>query len=186
MGVMCLIFLGLFQLSQLFAAKEILQYSASRGARARTVGFNNFMVWKTARLGSIANAGLMTSPGFVHDSSSWGIATPAQLWNSWFRAMRETPASEQFAVENSRMPLYLGAQWAGELDPILDYKDWDTLNIDSPVENDFASMLTMKVSQKFPLRLPLHGAFYADDSVDLEAKATLENNYPLYLIDLEL
>ena len=51
--VLCLVFAGLFQISQLFAAKEILDYSASRGARAKAVGFNEWMVRKVARVAAI-------------------------------------------------------------------------------------------------------------------------------------
>ena len=185
MGLICLIFLGIFQLAQLFAAREFLSYSAARGARAKAVGFNRFMVWKTMRVGIIPNAGAMTSPEFDRLPSNWGTGTPAELWNAWHTAMSETPPSAQGAVEQSRIPLYLGAQYHGQLPPILDYEDWDTVTTPDPTE-DLAGMVSVKVSQDYPLRVPLHTLFYAGDSIELSAEYRMENHHNLYLTDSEL
>ncbi|MEI6808776.1 MAG: TadE family protein [bacterium] len=185
MGIMCFVFLGVFQLSQLFAAREFLSYSAARGVRAKAVGFNNFMVWKTMRVGVIPNAGVMISPEFEHPPTDWGTGTPAALWSAWQRAMRETPPSAQGAVEQSRIPLYLGAQWRGQLPPILDYADWDTVSTPDPTE-ELSGMLSVTVSQDYPLRVPMHTAFYAGDSIELKGEARMENHHSLYLTDAEL
>ena len=51
-GLILLIFIGIFELARLFAAEEILNYAAGRGARAATVGFNDFMEkekWRLSR-----------------------------------------------------------------------------------------------------------------------------------------
>lgn len=185
MGIMCFVFLGVFQLSQLFAAKEFLSYAAARGVRAKAVGFNHFMVWKTMRVGVIPNAGVMTSPGFQPPVPAWGTGTPAQLWNAWHTALSQTPSSAQGAVEQSRIPLYLGAEWNGQLQPILDYEDWDTVSIPDPVE-DLSGMVSVKVSQDYPLRVPMHTAFYAGDSIEMSGEAGMENHHALYLSDSEL
>lgn len=182
---MCFVFLGVFQLSQIFAAKEFLSYSAARGVRAKTVGFNKFMVWKTMRVGVIPNAGTMTSPLFVPPTPTWGTGTPADLWATWLKALRETPPSAQGAVEQSRIPLYLGADWAGQLQPILDYSDWDTVSTPNPVE-ELSGMVSARVSQDYPLRVPMHTAFYAGDSIELFGEARMENHHSLYLTDSEL
>ena len=58
------IFMGLFQISRLSAAREVLQHAAARAARARTVGFNAWMVPKVVRVAAIPNAGRMTEPLF--------------------------------------------------------------------------------------------------------------------------
>jgi len=185
-GVICLIFLALFQLSQLFAAKEVLNYAAGRGARARTVGFNRFMVWKTVRVGSIPNAGLMVSPEFERSEASWGIGTPSELWDTWHKALTEIPASEQFGIEASRVPLYLGADWDSQLPAILDYDIWDTVEIPDPVDDTTRATMSQTVRQEYPLRLPMHRAFYDDDNIELSAEASLENHSSLYLTDMEL
>jgi hypothetical protein len=177
----CLIFLGMFQVSQLFAAKEVLNYAAGRGARARTVGFNSFMVDKTVRVGSIPNAGRMTSPVDQPSPSEWSSDTPEALWTAWFSALQSSPASQQYATEKARIPLYLGSQSYGQLSAILDYKDWPTVAKPNLVENDAMGTLVLKVYQLYPLRFPLHRTFYADDNVELEGRMNIENHYPLYI-----
>ena len=183
-GVICLIFLGLFQLSQIFAAKEFLSYAAARGTRARTVGFNQFMVWKTVRIGTIPNAGKLISPEYQPPASDLAISTPTEIWQSWRKALTQTPESAQWEVEESRIPLYLGADWAGQLPPILDYEDWDTVSIPGPVE-DSAGMVSMPLSQEYPLRIPMHRAFYADDTMELGSESRIDNHYLLYLTPTE-
>lgn len=155
-AILCLLFMGIFQVSQLFMAQEILNFAAGRGARAKAVGFNDFMVYKTVRVGSIANAGLMTSPDI------------------------EGGPAEQRAIERSRIPLYLGAEWHGLLNPILDYEDWNDINYTCS-EEDTPPMLRFRVFQEFPLRFAFHRAFYASDALDLTGEARLDNHYPLYL-----
>ena len=139
------------------------------------------MVWKTARAGSIANAGKMTVPGFVAPKPTWGTDTPAKMWAAWHDAMTETPGSAQYDVEASRIPLYLGTESPAALDPLLDYEDWDSVDIPPPAEDDITMTVSMRVSQDYPLRIPLHEAFYAGDSVKLEGEVRMENHYPTYL-----
>jgi hypothetical protein len=159
-GLMCLVFLCVFQLSQLFAAKEFLNYTAARGVRAKSVGFNAFMVRKTMRVAVIPNVGAMTSP----ESGK--------------------TASDQAAIEKAQIPLYLGAESENQLQPILDYKDWDSVSIPDPDEDD-SGLVSVKVSQTYPLRIPMHNAFYDGDDVELTGEAQMENHHPLYLTDTE-
>lgn len=182
MGIMCLVLLGVLQLSQLFAAKEILNYAASRGARAKAVGFNEFMVWKTMRVGVIPNAGVISSPEIERAASSLAIDTPTALWESWNSVFRETPASTQGETEQSRIPLYLGSDSRNQLQPILDYEDWDTVSVDDPTEDE-SGMVSATTSQDYPLRIPMHTAFYAGDNIELTGGARMENHHSLYLTD---
>ena len=69
-ALICLIFMGLLQISELFAAREILNHAAARGARARAVGFNWFMVEKAVRVAAIPNAGKMVTPAFENDDTA--------------------------------------------------------------------------------------------------------------------
>jgi hypothetical protein len=39
----------------------------------------------------------------------------------------------------------------------------------------------VRVRQDYPLRTPMHTAFFADDSVELEGESEIENHHPLYL-----
>lgn len=160
MALVCLVFFSVFQMARVFAAQEVLDYAAGRGARARTVGFNRFMVYKTIRVGAIPNAGVLLNP--AHQGG------PAQ----------------DHAVEVARIPLYLGAENYGRLPAILDYDGWGAIRggFNMSLGN---GTLMMTVDQDYSLaNNPLHRAFYAGDSIPLSATNTLDEHYSLYIDDL--
>ncbi len=159
MIIVCILFFGVFQISQLFAAKEVLQYAASRGARAKTVGFNHFMVFKTVRVGAIPNAGRLVNPGWVGGPTS------------------------QHVAEEPRIPLYLGSDNWGQLDAILDYEDWDTIS--APVSYEVGNgTLRLSIHQNVSLtNYPLHHLYYANDSFEMDGESTLDSHASLYLDD---
>jgi TadE-like protein len=157
-GLICLLLMGLFQLVQLFMAQEILDYAAGRGARAKAVGFNDFMVDKTVRIGAIANAGALTFP----ERSGGG---PWAQWTS---------------QESPRIPQYLQAN-SWELDAILNYALWDTIAWSCPVPE--ATLLHFEVHQAVPLMFfsNVFKAFFSGSAVPMQGVADIENHYPLYL-----
>ena len=155
-GLLCLLLMGIFQVSQLFMAQEIVNYAAGRGARAKAVGFNEFMIFKAVKIATIANAGPITFPDV------------------------DGGPLEQRAVERARIPLYLGANWHGQLSSILDYENWPDISY-SYSEQDFPPILHFQVFQDFPLSFAFHRAFYANDSISIVGHAYLDNHYPLYL-----
>ncbi|MFN2351861.1 MAG: TadE/TadG family type IV pilus assembly protein [Kiritimatiellia bacterium] len=160
MGILCLLLMGLFQLSQLYMAQEIMHYAAGRGARARAVGFNDFMVHKSVRVATIAAAGPMES------SMRSDLPTGGPL--------------AQRGIERARIPLYMGADHYGLLRPILDYEDWDTIS-HSLLEQDDPARVDCRVRQDFPVSTVVFKAFYGDDSVPLRGSAAMDSHYPLYL-----
>jgi hypothetical protein len=184
MFIICLMFFGLFQISQLAAAREILYHAAARGARAKTVGFNQFMVSKAIRVASIPNAGRMTEPEFENvDPALRGLIAnhpPGEVWDNVLQHV--TPSSIQQDIERARIPEYMASRNHPRSEYILDYEDWDTISWSVP-HNAFGDIIEVSVSQQFPLKLPFHRAFYARDHVDLTGVSTLENHYPLYLED---
>lgn len=155
-ALVCLVFFGIFQVSQLFAAQEVLDYAAGRGARAKTVGFNKFMVFKTVRAGAIPNAGRLTHPAYTGG-----------------------PARE-YALETARIPLYLGGETYGRLPAILDYEDWETIEAGAAYSRGDGT-LQQDVAQEVPLKFPFHRAFYAADSLSLNGSCQLDEHYTLYL-----
>lgn len=156
----CLIFFGIFQISQLYAAQEVLDYAAGRGARAITVGFNKFMVKKTVRVGAIANAGRMINPGYQGGPSA------------------------AHALETARIPLYLGAENDGQLDAILNYKYWDTVHPDVSGSSMGDGTFRYSVDQAVCLtNTPFVGAFYESDHVDMNGEVYLDEHFTLYLED---
>jgi len=184
MFIICILFFGLFQISQLAAGREILYHAAARGARAKTVGFNRFMVSKSIRVASIPNAGKLISPDFVNEDFTLRdmIATlrPGELWNEILT--NATPSSLQQDLESARIPEYMNSENYARASYILDYEDWDSIVPNVP-RNSSADILEVEVSQQYPLRIPLHRAFYAADSVDLRGISAIENHYPLYIDD---
>lgn len=156
-ALVCLVFFGIFQLSQLFAAQEVLDYAAGRGARARTVGFNHFMVEKTMRVGAIPNAGRLINPAYTGGPS------------------------REYALEQARIPLYLGGENSGRLDAILDYEEWDSIRIGASSSMGDGT-LRQGVDQNVSLtKYPFHRAFYAADTLELSGECLIDEHYTLYL-----
>lgn len=179
-GILCLLFMALLQLSQLYMAQEILHYAAGRGARAKTVGFNEFMVYKTVRVGAIANAGKMTEPELAEQAPAELTLSLGSRFRTRFPVAVSGGPVAQRALEQARIPMYLGAEWYTQLSAILDYENWPNIYY-SYSEQETPPLLNFYVHQAFPLALPLHRAFYTDDSIPFSGQATLENHYPLYL-----
>jgi len=177
-ALLALILFGVFQVSQLYASKEILEHAAIVGARARSVGFNNFMVYKATRVAAIPNAGHMLEPVLERiDGGIWGDMTPGEAWNM---ALSSSPDSPQYNLEQSRIPLYLGATHYGDLHSILDYAAWDTFDVSRLLEIG-DDMLRVDTRQTVPLRFPFHRTFYAADDVSLEGECGMDSHYRLYL-----
>ncbi len=181
----CLILFGLFQVSQLYAGRAVLSLAAAAGARARMVGFNDFMVYKVVRAASIPNAGRMTVPDTPTSAGSlaWGAARPGEALS--YAMSAGTPYSPALEVERSRIPNYLETVRWGEQIGILDYERWnDIFSYESSTE-DF---VFLGARQEYPLVFPFHRAFYAGDEVDLRGDGETsrgwvvrEKHYPLYL-----
>jgi hypothetical protein len=190
MFVVCLVFAGLFQLSQVFVANEVLNRATQCAIRARTVGFNQWMVEKCTRVACIPNAGLLTYPDFTDPTPDIEplvrTLKPGTLWDT---VLKITPVSDQTAFELARIPEYLASEDPGNAAAILDYADWNSVDVPpSPppviIDPDVkAGMLETTVRQVFRLRIPLHRAYYGADSVLLSGKTEMESHYSLYLDD---
>lgn len=96
-------FMALFTLSQLLTRKILLEHAAMRVARARTVGLNDFMCVKSARVATMPIAG-------------------RRLW----------PTHEEefdWAMELRRVPDYMFSDSEGRARAILDYEGWHHLRV---------------------------------------------------------
>ena len=191
-GVICLVFFGLFQLSQLAAAKEVINHAAARGARAKSVGLSSFMVSKAIRVAAIPNAGRMREPGIPDQNGALlnmvQTLSPGELWEAVLGGA--PPPTTLQDLENARIPEYMGAESWRQADYILDYEDWDSIDPSFPLIVPDGAIIDVTVSQDYPLRIPLHRAFYApepnSDGVDtilLRGVSRIECHYPLYLVD---
>ncbi len=128
-------FLFLFKLSHVLTGKIMLEHAAMRVARARSVGFNDFMCRKTARVAVIPVAG-------------------RRLW----------PRGDEFdwAMELSRVPIYMQAPTPGRANGLLEYAGWDNLHVDQ------GDGTNTKIS-------------LANDWFNLRGEAGIEDNAGLYL-----
>ena len=99
------VFFGLFRLSRLLTGKILLEHAAMRVARARAVGFNDFMCRKTARVSVIPVAG-------------------NRLWPD--------PEDKSFGYgeELSRVRTYLESPDEARARGLLEYEGWSKLGID--------------------------------------------------------
>lgn len=180
-----LIFFGILQVSLVFTAREVLHHAAARGARAKTVGFNDWMCRKAVRVATIPISGAMIAPD-VDTADPWlqaQIATkkPGQLWDT---LKDQAPASRQLGTERARIPHYLDAGNRARARYILDYAGWDEgFTVDIPQYPSEAETLEVTVEQSIPLEMPMHRAFYGADHVLLQGRSSMETHYPLYLED---
>jgi len=98
------VFLCLFRLSRLLTGKILMQHAAMRVARARAVGFNEFMCTKAARVAVIPVAGERT-------------------WPTGENAIG-------YDAERSRVASYMQAVSHPVARGILDYEGWGHLAVD--------------------------------------------------------
>ena len=100
------VFLLLFKLSHMLTGKIMLEHAAMRIARARTVGLNDFMCLKSARVAVIPVAG-------------------RRLWPS------EKDGGEfNWAMEAARARIYMQTGYEGVARGVLEYEGWKTLFAD--------------------------------------------------------
>lgn len=146
------VFLGLFQLSHMLTAKILLDHAAARAARAKAVGFNDFMCLKSARVATIPVAG-------------------KRLW----------PEEGGF-VEASRVPIYMCTDNEALARGVLEYERWNAMRtsvgadgglaatVDSSVRLAIPRFWSRKEDADSPIRLTgeaaieAHFPFYMEDS----------------------
>ena len=102
--VITFIFLMLFNLSHVLTGKILVEHAAMRVARARAVGFNDFMCLKAARVAVIPVAG-------------------KRLW----------PIDEKFSADKElrRISVYMGSLDGAKASGLLDYENWHTMTVDA-------------------------------------------------------
>ncbi len=191
-ALICLVFMGMLEVSRLLTAKQVLNHAAACGARARTVGFNDWMVNKVVHVAAIPNAGRMTTPQIENIDTFLRAQTgrylsgrhkqPGSLWSSLLSA---TPSSSQYPIEISRIPEYLGSPYRERAMNILDYEDWDSISCQPGTANFVPQDQTIEVTSRQTFDNWLfgnsHKSFYSDESIELTGKYEIENHCRLYL-----
>lgn len=119
-----LLFIGLFEFSLKLNRRIVLDYAAQRVARAKTVGLNDYMCLKTARVATISIAGDRLWP---EKSSSYEYDT---------------------AVDLGRIPIYLEAEHEARASAILDYEFWHKMKFSALSNGGLAPEIRAEVSSK--------------------------------------
>jgi len=197
MLAVALFFFALFQYANLLSAKLVLQHSAARAARARTVGLNHWMVEKSARAAAIPASGkcLTTfTEGGGDTAPAWlGLPTPGRVWNA---ALRAQASSVRARFERARIPDYMDSMNAPTSDEVLDYERWEslTVSLSEPLGLDGATpgQLTVEVRQRQPLFIAYPALLQGElrnigpgdvGFVSLHGFFSIESHFPLYMED---
>ena len=159
---LCIVFFLVFDYARLLICHTTLDYAAARAARARAVGFNDFMILKTARLGAMSVSGECYTR--MNDDRAPSTATLV-----------------------SRMGSYLQTASPSETEGILDFELWRNGNLGWSCAEPHGDVgeLTMHVWQKQPVFNSINpqGAPARDDAamITLHGEAKIESHYPFYL-----
>ncbi len=187
--ILCLIFMGGFQVSQLIGTRQVLFHAAARGARAKAVGFNRFMVEKSIWVASIPNAGRMIAPDVPNEDAElreWlDTETAGGVWDQVLASGDSTAGVHE--IERARIPDFMASSYWSWALATLNYEHWDSIQGIVPGAVDDAAPLNVRVRQDVDLRR-LFGVgvcrfFYAEDILEMEGTSQLEAHYPLYLED---
>ncbi len=195
--VACFCFLALFQYANLFAAKMTLTHAATRAARARTVGLNQWMVEKAARAAAIPVSGKSLIPFGVPSTPSVILQNnnDGRIWNA---ALWTSPISAKAQLERARIPEYMGSVNSPTSREILDYELWEDMevSVEEPLDLDgtMPGALEVTVRQRQPLLISimslLEGSLNREggdndlDHVTMRATYSIESQYPLYMVNM--
>ena len=156
-----ILFLALFNLADLTRTKLLVENASMKCARARAVGYNDFMLRKIARLTTMPVSGECLT---VADSGEGKPSYRERIY---------------------RIGEYLMSDYEAQAQAILNFDYWQNGNtaIDA---SDSGSTATARVTQRRP-RLFDFGVFAGgakpdeDDRAKISAEATVEAHYPDYL-----
>ena len=156
MFFLCFVFFLVLDYGELLRTRTILDYAAARGARARAVGFNDFMVTKTLRIASMPVAGEC-------------ITT------------KEAGMSPTAGFLISRSGSYLETAYESDTKGILDFELWDPCKFGwsaTESHNGQQGDVTLQVHQRHPLLSGLPGG---PDETTIRGEAKCESHYRHYL-----
>jgi len=194
----CLFFFAMFQYSHLLTAKLVLEHSAARAARARTVGLNHWMVEKSARAAAIPVSGKCLTE--LEGEPETGVAailsrgSPGRIWNA---SLRASPRSARAQIERARIPDYMDSINSPTSSEVLNYERWEhmTVTLDEPLDLDgvMPGKLSVTVTQRQPLFIAYPAMLRGElenlrdgdvGFVRLRGEYSIESHYPLYMEDL--
>ena len=194
--VACLCFFAIFQYANLFAAKAVLSHAAARAARSRAVGFNQWMVVKSARVAAIPASGRRLTPASVGvDPAVRAALQRNRVGDIWDLALETDVRSPGTQLEVARVPDYMDSDNDATAEYLLNYELWDALSVDIREPMDVGGItpgiLTVNLYQRHPLLIALEPLARGelrdageDDELALGAFYSIESHYPLYMEDM--
>ena len=161
------IFLGLFQLSHTVTAKILLDHAAARAARAKAVGFNDFMCVKSARVALIPVSGRRLTPD-EQTFTGEGFADYGSITAD---------------TELSRIPTYLATENEATAAGVLDYRGWHDLGFRVTSEIGESPVARADVEMTLP-RLTSWGDTKTEDRpIEVSGHAEIESHFPFYMFN---
>ena len=115
-----MLFLLVFQVAHMVTAKILLDHAAARAARAKAVGFNEWMCLKSARVAMIPVAGRRNWP------------------------------EEGVLSETSLVPIYMTTEHEAMARGILEYERWRTMDYDVNSGGGLGAKVTAHVAVEVP------------------------------------
>lgn len=118
------VFLAVFQFAHMVTVKILLDHAAARAARAKAVGFNDWMCLKSARVAMIPVAG-------------------RRIW----------PEAGEYD-EASLMPIYLAAENEAHARGVLEYEQWREMDFSVRSEIGIAPEAAARIAVEVPRFYP--------------------------------
>lgn len=133
--VLLLVLFGFLQVALSFGDWEIVHHAASRAARAKAVGFNDWMAEKAARVAAIPASGKLLDAELGYEAADGSRA----------------------AFELARIPAYLSAETSARARYVLDYEEWSRGSLRLRTEDSLLGGGVLRAGVEFdaPLRMPL-------------------------------
>ena len=160
MIVVLIVFLALFNLSDLIRTKLLVENAAAKCARARAVGYNDFMLRKIARLATMPAAGKCRTAA---DSGNGTLSLHSRY---------------------DRIGGYLMSEYEAQADAILDFERWregDTSVQASSGNTPSTATVTQRRPDDFNFGVFTGKPCDCDGKIGVSASATVEAHYPDYL-----
>ncbi len=163
MVAVLVVFLAVFNLSDQMRAKLLVENASVKCARARAVGYNDFMVRKIARLSTMPAAGKCLTPSEGGGDGSLSLGE-----------------------RRSRIGDYLASEYEAQADAILDFEHWRDGRTAVECSTD-STRATATVTQRRP-RLSGLGALVGTEAAsgepacaEISATGAVEAHYRSYL-----
>ena len=132
--VLLLILFGFLQVALSVGDREIVHHAAARAARAKAVGFNDWMAEKAARVAAIPASGKLLDAELGYEEEDGSRA----------------------AFELARIPAYLAAETSARARYVLDYEEWSRGSLRLRTDGSLfgGGVLRSRVEFEAPLRMP--------------------------------